>query len=301
MTKANKRVRQASITRWPLVRFVAYAVAILAVVVVATVVTRILVPAAPSPWHQLVQIKNLLLPIVLLLVYSCLVRLMERRPASEIGLRAGFPGFLAGLPLGATLIAGSVLTLWILGMARISEGTGLQGLGGEILRPLVTATGEELLFRVILLAILQEITGSLVAILISAAAFGLAHLGNPGVTPYAIFALSIDGGVMLALAYILTRNMWLAVGVHASWNFTQAFVFGLQDSGLRDPHSFFQTTLSGPALLTGGAFGLEGSLITLGFGVVASAILFELIARRRRWTAVRFELTTLQPRLDPAT
>jgi membrane protease YdiL (CAAX protease family) len=199
------------------------------------------------------------------------------------------------------LIAGSVLTLWILGMARISEGTGLQGLGGEILRPLVTATGEELLFRVILLAILQEITGSLVAILISAAAFGLAHLGNPGVTPYAIFALSIDGGVMLALAYILTRNMWLAVGVHASWNFTQAFVFGLQDSGLRDPHSFFQTTLSGPALLTGGAFGLEGSLITLGFGVVASAILFELIARRRRWTAVRFELTTLQPRLDPAT
>lgn len=70
---------------------------------------------------------------------------------------------------------------------------------------------------------------------------GLAHAANPGATPFTIFALTVDLGILLSLAYVLTRNIWLAVGMHMVWNFMQGFVFGTEVSGSREPSSFFTT------------------------------------------------------------
>lgn len=288
MAKLDGGVGGARVTRWPLVRFVAYAAAALATIVVATIATRLLVPPAPSPWHDLVLLKNLIVPIALFAIYAGLVRVMERRRASEIGFRSDT--FLIGIAIGSALIGATFLILWKLGMAEISSRTGFAGLERELLALMITTMAEELLFRVILFGILEEIAGSLVAILISAAAFGLAHFDNPGATPFAIFALSTEAGVMLALAYMLTRNVWIAVGIHAGWNFTQEFVLGALNSGQEHPNSYFQTTLSGPETLTGGAFGLEGSIVSLGLSVIVSAFLFALILRNRRWQSLRFRL-----------
>lgn len=290
MTELEVATGGARMTRWPLIRFAAYLVASLATIVLATIATRLLVPPAPSPWHDLVWLKNVLLPITLFGIYAGLVRVMERRRAREIDPGKGLATFIIGLFVGSALIGATVLILFNLGMVKISHGTGLDGLGRALIVPIVTAMGEELLFRVILFGILEEITGSLAAVAISASVFGLAHLANPGATPFAICALSVEAGVMLALAYMLTRNVWIAVGIHAGWNFTQGFVFGAQDSGVRDPNSYLQTTISGPEFVSGGAFGLEGSVVTLGLSVIVSAFLFVLIVRKRQWLSPRFRL-----------
>lgn len=294
MVKLGGAAGGVRVTRWPLVRFAAYAVTLLGTIVLATIVTRLLVPPAPSPWHDLVWLKNLFLPIALFGIYFGLVGVMERRRASEVDPRKGLLTFFIGVLIGSALISATFLTLLKLGMAEISNGTGLDGLARALVIPMVTAMGEELLFRVIFFGILEEITGSLVAILISSAVFGLAHAANPGASPFALFALSIELGVMLSLAYILTRNVWIAVGVHAGWNFTQGFVLGAQNSGLRDPFSYLQTTLSGPETITGGSFGLEGSIVSLGLSVIVSACLLVLILRKRRWQGPRFRLGSPQ-------
>ena len=95
---------------------------------------------------------------------------------------------------------------------------------------------------------------------------------------------------MWALAYVLTRNIWLAVGIHMSWNFTQGYVFGAAVSGVSSPYSVLKTTLSGPEVLTGGSFGPEGSVLALGVGLVASAVLVVLIRRKGGWRAPGFRL-----------
>jgi membrane protease YdiL (CAAX protease family) len=72
----------------------------------------------------------------------------------------------------------------------------------------------------------------------------------------------MEAGLMLGGAYLLTRSLWFPMGLHAAWNFTQGEIFDVPVSGL-DEHGLVQAKLSGPALLSGGQFGLEASLIAL--------------------------------------
>lgn len=290
MKPADNGPIRTRVTTWPLVRFAAYAATALATIVAATIATRLLVPPEPSPWHDLALLKNVLLPVALFAIYAGLVRVMERRHAIEVDIRQGLPPLFAGVLIGSAVIGAVFLALWKLGMAEISGGTGLAGLERELSVLMITTMLEELLFRVIVFAILEEIVGSFFAIVTSAAAFGLAHIANPGATPLAIFALSIEAGVMLALAYMLTRTVWMAVGIHAGWNFVQGFVLGARNSGQQHPESYFRTTFAGPDHLTGGAFGLEGSLVCLGLSAVVSVVLLVLIVRKGHWIGMRLQL-----------
>jgi uncharacterized protein len=296
MAKVGGKAGGVPIVSWPLVRLVVYAIATLAAIVAGTIVTRLLVPPEPSPWHDLALLKNVILPVAIFAMYAGLVRLMERRPADEVDFGRGLPALLFGIVVGSTIIGLAILALWKLGLAEISSRTGFAGLERELSVLMITTMIEELLFRVILFAVLEKILGSLGAILISAAAFGLAHIANPGATPFAIFALSMELGVMLALAYMLTRNVWAAVGIHAGWNFTQGFVFGVLNSGQQHPNSYFHTAFSGSDYLTGGVFGLEASVLTLALSVIVSAVLLVLILRKRRWIGPRFRLGGPQER-----
>jgi membrane protease YdiL (CAAX protease family) len=264
--------------------------AILATMVAATILTRLLAPPAPSRWRDIVLLKDLLLPIALFAIYARLVRVLEHRPAVEISPRDGLSTFPIGVLVGALLMGAFFLTLWALGRAHFSVGTGMEGLASEILVPFLTATGEEPLFRVVLFRILQEMWGSAAAIFVSALVFGLSHAVNPGATPLALAALSVETGVLLALAYMLTGSIWLAAGIHMGWNFTEGFVFGAFDSGFRDPHTLFRTTLAGADWLTGGRFGPEGSIVTLGYGLCACVVLCALVWRQGVWEPPHFRM-----------
>ncbi len=296
MTESNGKDRfSVQWRQWAITRLMCYVASIAAAAIVATILTRLLVPPAPSPWHDLVWIKNLLLPVGLFALYALLVRVMEHRTAKEIDIRQGLPTLLPGFLIGSGVIALCLLLLLGLGMAQITEGTGLKGLAGELLTPLVTAMGEELLFRAIIFGIVEEVFGSIIALFVSAVLFGLAHAANPGATPFTITALSIEMGAMLALAYILTRNIWFPVAIHAAWNLTEAFVFGTYNSGVRDPHTFFRTNLSGTDMFTGGTFGPEGSALTLLLSIAVSTVLYLLIRRRHNWQPVRFQPRRSKP------
>ena len=203
--------------RWIPLRLLCYILAIVACVIAATVLTRLLVPPAPSPLHVWVWAKNLLLPVVIFYIYARLVRRMERRDATEVDLRRGFPQLLIGAAVGLGLIGAVVLILWSVGVARVAQGTGLQGVVGEILYPLVTAMGEELVFRVVLFGVFEDMFGTTAAILGSSVLFALSHAANAGSSPSALLGPTALG-VVFALAYIVTRNVWAPIGLHMGWN-----------------------------------------------------------------------------------
>ena len=102
---------------------------------------------------------------------------------------------------------------------------------------------EELLFRGILFRWLEEFGGSWVALALTSALFGAGASVNPNATALAAFAIAVEAGVLLGGAYMLTRNLWMPMGLHAAWNFTQGEIFDVPVSG-SDQHGLVEAQLS---------------------------------------------------------
>jgi len=77
-------------------------------------------------------------------------------------------------------------------------------------------------------------------------------------------------GTLLGGAYMLTRSLWLPVGIHFGWNVTQGLVWDVPVSGF-DVDGLVSARLVGDPLISGGAFGLETSVIALVVGGAAGA------------------------------
>jgi hypothetical protein len=78
----------------------------------------------------------------------------------------------------------------------------------------------------------------------------------------------LEAGVLLGAAYALTGRLWLPIGLHIAWNFTEGSIFGMSVSGnstagTAADSALLRGSLSGPQILTGGAFGPEASIVAV--------------------------------------
>lgn len=231
---------------------------------------------------------SIALAAALLGVYATLVHGIERRQATEISPRAGQA--LSGVVFGVVLFAA------VLGLIHVAGSAELLGLSGSfhVAPPLagaiLAAVGEELAFRGGVFRILEESCGSSVALLLSAAIFGLLHALNPNATAASTAAMAVEAGLLLGAAYVLTRNLWLPIGLHFGWNFAEGGIFGVSVSGTTAGKGAFAVALTGPKLLTGGGFGPEASVITVAVGLAAALVLIVLSVRTGRWKPMRWRM-----------
>jgi hypothetical protein len=140
------------------------------------------------------------------------------------------------------------------------------------------AVTEELMFRGFAVQALEQMLGSWITVPVTALLFGLTHLLNPGATLWTALAIGIEAGGLLGAAFLWRRNLWFVMGVHFAWNTTVALL-GISVSG-HTASGLLNVDVSGPTLLTGGAFGIEGSLVTVVIGVLLTVPML-LLARRR--------------------
>lgn len=227
--------------------------------------------------------------------YCAYVRLVERRPAHELG-RSGAPKELAaGLLIGAALFGTTIAVLAALGLYRIQGTRELS----VLVVPLAVSVGagviEEIVFRGVIFRIVESSLGTWFALSISAVLFGLVHLVNPGATALGAIAIIFEAGIMLAGAYLLTRRLWLPIGIHIGWNFTQGGVFSVPVSGHAST-GLFDATLSGPEWLSGGAFGAEASVAAVAVCVAVALVFLRLAAQRGHFVAAHWRRRT-----EPAT
>lgn len=188
--------------------------------------------------------------------------------------------------LGLGLLAGLVIFSAVVGVAAVADVYNIVGEGGtaDLIMDLITVAilpgfMEEVLFRGILFRWIEEFAGSWAALLVTSALFGLAHIYNPNATWFSSFAIAVEAGLLLGGAYMLTRSLWMPIGLHASWNFTQGTLFDVPVSGL-DGEGLVEAQLSGPTILSGGTFGLEASLIALLIATAAGAWMVWLAIKR---------------------
>ena len=214
--------------------------------------------------------------------YKLFQRWLERREDAEFALAD------AGKELGLGLAIGFLLFSLMVGIVALLGGFGIDGLRGMgrfwSVLSLSIASGlfEEVMFRGIAFRQIEAVAGSWVALALTSAFFGASHLANPDATLFAAFAIAVEAGILLGAAYMLTRRLWLAAGIHAAWNFTQGWIFSAPVSGGKAPDGLLLTHRSGPDWLTGGGFGLEASVIAMLVATAAGLVMLVMALRRER-------------------
>lgn len=232
--------------------------------------------SADAGWAKLAWAT--LAAIGLVAVYARVTRFVEARPILEVAPRLA-SRFLIGTLVGATLVAVTVALAAAFGGYRVSGTAPLSGLVGRVGPSLHSATWEELAFRGLLFRCLAEWLGAGRAVAASAVVFGALHgLGENG-TVWSATAVAIEAGVLLSLAFWATGELWFPIGMHFGWNLTLGGVFGSAVSGGAVP-SVLVAQWSGPVWLTGGAFGLEASVLAVAVCSTASVVFWRLGRRR---------------------
>lgn len=220
-----------------------------------------------------------------LAAYALFVRLGEDRVPDEIALRPAPLHLLAGLAIGALMFMTVMGIMAALGLYQITwHGPAPAWHAGGI--AIQSGFIEEIIVRGVILRLLWRAFGPLAAFIVSAALFGIAHLFNPGATIVAALCVALEAGVMLGAFYALTGRLWVSIGVHVAWNFTQGYLFGAVVSGGKLGPAIAQSIgrPGAAAWQTGGAFGPEASLPAL---LVCSGVGLAVLWSARK--AGRFE------------
>jgi len=216
-----------------------------------------------------------------LALYVVIIRLAEGRWPRELAPRHAVRQWLIGVAAGAAMMATIVGLLAALGLYDIAwrpPAAPWKMLGLTI----TSGVLEELVMRAVLLRLLMRAFGIWPALAVQAALFGVLHLGNPNATLVAAGAIAVEAGLMLAAFYLLTGRIWMSIGVHGAWNFTQGYIFGAAVSGnpIKDSLLLSAPRADTPLWLNGGAFGPEASLPAMIVGTSVAILVLGLAWRR---------------------
>ena len=266
--------------RSPLLRMVYFVLMLSLFTVIARWLAKVTAIPANSLKTMSANLGSTILTVLpFLLAYWLLVRVIERRPVSELDWRKS-PQLLGGLLAALLLFALVTAELWAAGAYSVG-GWGAAPLWTLfLLTAVVPGITEEIISRGILFRLTEEGLGTWIALLVSALFFGFAHISNPGATAWSSLAISIEAGLLFGLLYHVTRSLWWCIGLHAGWNFVQGAVFGIPVSGIT-VDGLFESRLQGPDWLDGGGFGAEASVLTVLTCSVISLCLLQRMLRAR--------------------
>lgn len=252
--------------------------AFLLVMVPASILGAMLVDRAGLAQHDwpyaLVQIAATVLAYLAVLLVENRRRPVELRASRLVDV-------VTGLGIG-TLAMVVVFALAVALGAREVRGFNTDYRDWETVLMVGLAAGiaEEIMFRGILYRLVEGWLGTWVSLLVSAAVFGGVHLGNPQASMMGAVAIALEAGLMFGLLYAVTRSLWIVMGVHAAWNVVQGPVLGSAISGAtKDGEGLVDSYAKGPELLSGGAFGLEASIIAIAVWLCFSAVLVRVLVR----------------------
>lgn len=210
-------------------------------------------------------------------------RFIEKRQPVTMGFsQKGISSeYLLGLLIGGVLM-GVAFLMGIMTNAYSFEG--FVGFSPKIILYIliftVQSAGEEILCRGAFMLSLRYRVGTPLSVIISSAAFSIMHVGNESVDLLSILNIFLFG-IFAGICVLKRGNIYMAMGIHGAWNFTQGNIFGFNVSGVNSLPSLFSTDMTGARkLLGGGEFGPESGLIITILLLISIVIFHNLPAKR---------------------
>jgi len=206
-------------------------------------------------------------------------------------LRVAWRPFL----LGILSALATIVTVGLLMMAsgsvhltlRAGGATGHASLAGVcfiLAAALIGPFTEEIESRGYLFQAVSRGWGGPTAVIATAIVFAARHLQNPHASAIGIVNIVLIS-IAITLGMLFLRSLWYAIGWHVAWNSSLIFLFGSANSGF-SPQAFgisgislFSPSLTGSDFVTGGAFGMEGSIVVTGVLALEVVLLWRIRAR----------------------
>lgn len=208
-------------------------------------------------------------------------RFIDRENFVDIGfsIKKRSKDILYGLLAGVFMMGiGSLLLYFSGNLTYDTINFNLIGLLQAVLLFIFVSINEEVFVRGYILRNMMGSMNKYIALVISSVLFMALHLLNPNLSLVAIINLFL-AGILLGIGYVFTKNLWFPLALHFSWNFFQGPIFGFEVSGT-NTDSLISHTIQGSELLTGGKFGLEGSLLATGLCSIA-IIIFWMVYKKQ--------------------
>lgn len=226
-------------------------------------------------------IKGIIASSVVILAYIYFYRKYEKRKIWEFSSKGLLKNTILGVLIGTSLQALTILVIYLWGDLQIISVNPFSSIITPFAVAFSVAIFEETLLRAIIFRIVEEKLGSYISLAISAIIFGAAHLLNPDSSVISTLCIGIVG-FMFGASYIYSRSLWLPIAIHFSWNFVQSGIFGAITSGNEKMSSLFSTKISGAELITGGAFGPEGTIQATLLWLIVSIVITIFITKQNK-------------------
>jgi uncharacterized protein len=229
------------------------------------------------------------IPVLAFVAYAFAVRVGEKRSPVEVLPNLGaMRELLIGAAIGFMMLCTTTALLWSFGLYQVQLNNGTNVLASFLFGPYLSGMMEELGFRAVLLRIFARAFGNWWGLALSAILFGAAHFGHASLMN--VIAIIINGGIIMGLLYMATGRLWMSIGLHTAWDFTEDFVLGVnRHNGL-----LLSSRVPGKSdLLTGGAFGPDGSALSNTIGIL---LIFAIVYAWKRGLFRKLERKTLRSR-----
>ena len=209
-------------------------------------------------------------------------KFIDRKPLMSIGLsvKDKTNEMLIGLAFALAFIGGLFAILWLMGAITVTGFVGFKpGVFIVSMMLFMAAFDEELIFRGYILNNMMDATNNRwIALAGSSVLFALLHAGNPSIwSTWVPMTELFAAGFILGISYTFTKNLWFPTFFHFGWNFFQGLL-GFEISGLNvDSWKVISHENTGnvPDIVSGGSFGIEGSVITLSCTIICTYLIFK--------------------------
>jgi len=219
------------------------------------------------------SIVGLLSVVILLLSYKIFYSFIEKRHITELSFNNYHKPLFIGWFIGFGIISLLFLILYLTGHYKVVKVNNLSRVISPLMLFIVMGVIEEVIFRGIIFRIVENVWGTIRALIVSSFLFSIIHFTNTGFSFISGLAIFLHLGLLTGILFSLTKNIWYPIFLHIGWNF--AFViYGVTLSGGNDFDTFLVGQLTGSKAVIGGAFGPEDSVITILLGLFVFSFLY---------------------------
>lgn len=218
--------------------------------------------------------------IVAVAGYIILFKAYDNRQIGELSgakfISNAIPGFLTGILLQAIFI----LIIYAGGSYTVEHVNAASTVITPFAFALTAGFVAEIIMIGIVFRLLEEQTGTFMALIIFIILFAVLHVNAKGASVVSVGATAMQAGLMLPAAYVFSRNLWLPIFIHFGWDFAEPGIFGAVNPSSSLTHGLFTSNIAGNSLLTGGETGPQDSLSSLVLCALLGSM-FLLYAKRR--------------------
>ncbi len=223
--------------------------------------------------------------------YVLFFRVYEKRKIKELGASSFVKNAIAGCIIGLALQSFFILVIYVAGTYSVLHVNPASTLITPFAFALTAGFTAEILIVGVAFRLLEEQSGTVIALVVFIILFAVLHINTKGATFVSIGATAMQAGFMLPAAYVFSRNLWLPIFLHFSWDFAEPGIFGGINSSTSIAQGLFTNKITGSTLLTGGSAGPQDSLQSLILCLLTGALFLFLAKRRNNFIKSNWQIT----------